>query len=90
MNIQVDRSVKNAGVSPLLTAGLVTGAALLGGGIPTALMLGSGLLNSAAKSSDSSESKTVESSVKTEGYKIQFYEERDGKLVPTNIDPVPK
>lgn len=89
MNLTVDKSVKtnNSGVSPLVAAGLGVGGALLGGGIPTALMLGSGMLSSVG---NESVSKSVESTVKTESAVIQFYEEdAEGNIAPVNIDRIP-
>lgn len=92
MKIDVDRSVTNTGLSSLGALGLGLGAAVLGGGIPTALMLGAGLLNKLTPSQSTAEStKTLESiksieKIPDKDYRIRFFDE-DMKPVPVDQAP---
>ena len=87
VNINVDKSQN--GLSSLATVGLAAGSALLGGGIPTALMLGSGLLNSASNNSSIKESTTtttVAPSNPSDGAVLEFYvRDQDGNYRPTTV-----
>lgn len=94
MNINVDKSVKSSGVSSIAALGLAAGAALLGGGIPTALLLGSRFLaTTPSQSKESNTTSTTTTQVAPQpvvppptAYQVQFF---DDQMQPLHIDRLP-